>query len=576
MIHLGEEEVGHMGTEDRAKWERGIKLAAVDASGSSSTWQLLSDADQDHHFQLERDRQLRELGNSAFTALPPKAQRGIILFVWVGCCMHKDLNCVKGGAVALAKFWDAHNLPGPHRFFNKDNDATVSLAGNPAAPTAAEQRAVRVSERGGIKLCALTGSLLNNKDDKKGYHDTHVWCFKLWFGVSKRFADTSNTRFGSYVDASTEIYVRKDGFIRLLEHVRDKKGSGTFNHLESNVYAGLHDIPCLTELAVIALYGQAISRPYMRAVRLSGPEELNMLKLGPLHHRVKDHITNLIDNLLLSPHPLAETGALDGRPWYNLELFDVLAETSLNLPHLRGALLAFLTGALETWQWFTSEFDEEGVIATLTSEETTCAFLPATNDANEGLLGTWRVWRRRFPSLSELQFNARMMIRLNGTEDFMEQELTSGQEELIRRNARDPALARVERQRKEAIVAVQAETATKNREARENREQKRKERQNLANQVTLELDESKINLMKGPQLKEQLTKHRILGDEERLCHGYKRKAGEKTPSSMLVAELRAFLIEIVGRFKTRQAGGVVARGDEIEQDDEAGSSSEDE
>jgi len=227
MIHLGEEEVGHMGTEDRAKWERGIKLAAIDASGSSSTWQLLSDADQDRHFQLERDRQLRELGNSAFTALPPKAQRGITLFVWVGCCMHKDLNCVKGGAVALAKFWDAHNLPGPHRFFNKDNDATVSLAGNPAAPTAAEQRAVRVSERGGIKLCALTGSLLNNKDDKKGYHDTHVWCFKLWFGVSKRFADTSNTRFGSYVDASTEIYVRKDGFIRLLEHVRDKKGSGT-------------------------------------------------------------------------------------------------------------------------------------------------------------------------------------------------------------------------------------------------------------------------------------------------------------------------------------------------------------
>jgi len=164
----------------------------------------------------------------------------------------------------------------------------------------------------------------------------------------------------------------------------------------------------MTELAAIALYGQAVSLPYMKAVRSTGPEELNMLKLGPLHCHVKEHIANLIDdpNILLCPHPSAKAGALDGKPWHDPEFFDVLTETSLMLPHLRGALVAFLKGSLKTWQCFTSEFNEDSVIATLTNEECAWAFFPATNDSNEGALGMWRVWRQQFPSLSELQFNA--------------------------------------------------------------------------------------------------------------------------------------------------------------------------
>jgi len=48
----------------------------------AAPWQLLSDADQDHHFQLKHDRQLWEFRNSTFTVLPLKAQGGITLFVW--------------------------------------------------------------------------------------------------------------------------------------------------------------------------------------------------------------------------------------------------------------------------------------------------------------------------------------------------------------------------------------------------------------------------------------------------------------------------------------------------------------
>jgi len=82
--------------------------------------------------------------------------------------------------------------------------------------------------------------------------------------------------------------------------------------------------------------------------------------------------------------------------------------------------------------------------------------------------------------------------------------------------------------------------------------------------------------MKGRQLKEQLTKHRLLGDEERLQAGYKRKEGEKTVSTMKVDKQRTFLTKIVGCFKVRQLEGAIdAGGNNGNSDDAEGLTDED-
>jgi len=54
--------------------------------------------------------------------------------------------------------------------------------------------------------------------------------------------------------------------------------------------------------------------------------------------------------------------------------------------------------------------------------------MPPTNDANEGALGAYRVAMRRQPWLSEDQFNAWYMARVNKTEEFVKAVLTHSED----------------------------------------------------------------------------------------------------------------------------------------------------
>jgi hypothetical protein len=85
--------------------------------------------------------------------------------------------------------------------------------------------------------------------------------------------------------------------------------------MESNLKAALEDIPTLTELAVLALYAQAISHPYIWKVQGPGTEEINMLNMGPLHEEVKNHIQKIIDDpdILLGDNASYHEGALHGQ-----------------------------------------------------------------------------------------------------------------------------------------------------------------------------------------------------------------------------------------------------------------------
>jgi len=120
-----------------------------------------------------------------------------------------------------------------------------------------------------------------------------------------------------------------------------------------------------------------------------------MLDMGPFHDQLKMHLECLIANpdLLLDTTTHGNKGHLMRGIWHEPLVFEALKKEQERgfLPHLRKMLIEFCCGALNKWANFTSEFVSDGTIAPLTPAERKDAFMPTTNDANEGMLGTWRV-----------------------------------------------------------------------------------------------------------------------------------------------------------------------------------------
>ncbi|KAF8059795.1 hypothetical protein FPV67DRAFT_1707711 [Lyophyllum atratum] len=380
----------------------------IRAAGGMAAWEALSEAEKDKRDKETYKGLCCQFGEQEWTKLSEDGKREARLFVWTGCCMHKEMNTVKGGTRAMAEFWKDSKLQGPIKLLNRDNAATVA-----AGPSKAADDAFEKSEGGAIKVTSLAGAIFNHKDDKKGQQDTFRLYFEDKLGFPVHFPDTSNTRFQSHCEAAGELIVHLPYYLEFLLIVKDSKEKRNFNHMEKNVYAGLTDIPTLTELCVLTLYSQSISHPYMRSVRGSGDNEPNMLDLGPLHTRVKAH-----------------------KPWERPEAFYAVQQLAPSLPYLEPCLLAFFRGALETWDRFTSEFAQDGIISNLTAAEKGRMHIAATNDRNEGALGSLRVAMRAAPNLSLSKFNSKMMYRQNGTTNWIASKSSAADHKYWRGEAR--------------------------------------------------------------------------------------------------------------------------------------------
>ena len=78
-----------------------------------------------------------------------------------------------------------------------------------------------------------------------------------------------------------------------------RKKSKNFNRTEKNVCGGLHDIPTLTELAVLVLCAETVSYSYLRSVH--GLEEIKEKMhwiLGLFTKALQEHTKRLIDTIL--------------------------------------------------------------------------------------------------------------------------------------------------------------------------------------------------------------------------------------------------------------------------------------
>jgi hypothetical protein len=192
------------------------------------------------------------------------------------------------------------------------------------------------------------------------------------------FPDTSNNWFQSYCEAAAVLLLYLHHFIQFLEYIcKKKKQTSQFSHMKENLWNALHCTTTLTEFAVLALYGQAVSHTYMCEICSASEEKINMLDLGPLHNKVYFHIQHIIGDFtfLVGPNASYHAGAIDGQEWQSPEAFTTIQELEPSLPHLKPLLVAFFEGAAQIWKHFISEFAPGGLIDEATQQEHDLAWM---------------------------------------------------------------------------------------------------------------------------------------------------------------------------------------------------------
>ena len=234
----------------------------IKQAGGKEAWDLLS-PDQCRDLSAVMIKQvLISLGESEYSSLTDEQHREQDFFVWVGCGCHKNTNTVLGGHIAVMKWWEENGLSGPILLANKDNTAVLRTLDPDTKPTAAHEHALQSFTCSGIKTTDIAGAIFRNKDLKTGQQDITLLWFEF-FGNSFTFPSTSNNHYGSHCAEAVCLLMYLDKFIEFLEFIRDKKKTRTFNNMENNLYKALKCNSTLTGLAVLALYAQAISHPFI-------------------------------------------------------------------------------------------------------------------------------------------------------------------------------------------------------------------------------------------------------------------------------------------------------------------------
>jgi hypothetical protein len=195
-------------------------------------------------------------------------------------------------------------------------------------------------------------------------------------------ATTGNTHYGSHCLAACEIVLNLNLSVEFMGVICIQTEKQKFNHLEINLARALKDIPTITELAILAMYHLAIICPYFAEICGPEHEDLNMLELGPLHQELKLHLKGIIDKPgdFLGGNATHKTGVFHGHEWDDADVVKAIANLAPSLPHFKLLLVEFFTGAMKTWERFTSEFAEGGSIDKAAPEKKNRAWMPTTNN----------------------------------------------------------------------------------------------------------------------------------------------------------------------------------------------------
>jgi len=481
-----------------------LKEQQIEAIGGLEAWNALA-ADEKAAIDVEI---VRGVGKQVFDALPEAEQTKLTRFIRTGCCMHKDLNCVKGGAKALEEMWSVLKKTPPMLLANKENALTLANQSDPSAPTANETHAETVSGRGGTKVTSLGGLLFRNKDKKKGQQDTYTWYMEHNVQLHIPYPDVSNTRYGSHGEAAATILVYRKDFRSLMLHIRDAKDKAGWTNIEKNFAMAIEDIPTLTELCVLALYNISVSRPFMAHVRTHD----NILQLEVFFQKKADFLETIIQTpgIWTDGEISHQNGALDGKEWdeWSLKVIAAVRAMIPEVPDINHGVTAFARGAKTTFvERFSDEFKPGSGIDVLTPEERDELYFSSTNDANEGGLGSWRRGQARRPAETLHKFNAHFISARNHTAAFMSAKLTEEGDQLyLMHTARKRDASGKQKQIKETQMRADEEKAGGTRERRAKMVERATTKASTirATVKKLEFDSAVIDAMKKDPLNEQL------------------------------------------------------------------------
>lgn len=550
---LGEDYFCKKPEEERRILTEGAREAMIRDLRGEDTWNSLSDEEKAKKNEDLLTGIYEMLAGEAYEQLPEEKKHRVKICAWVGCGMHKEMNSTKGGNSSMQEKLAAMGaravlLP------NRDNAAVLDALGKGEDESEGEgededeneeededaeeeegevasqlqnhtgrsrlkgqvkrvvRRAKDVTKGGTAKSGDLLGSYLQNKDDKKGHRND----FRDYTIEKKKrtftFPNTSSVRYSSCLEASAEIITDPQFYIDFIHYVRDKKGRRRFSHMESNILKALTDPITLTEHAVLALYLETVSYPFTQSVRMKEDEQKNALDLAPLYGKVRAHIQQLIENplVVLSPDADPQKATMNGSEgWRHPAAVKAIHSRASEWPYLEVAFKAFLEGALETWERFSAEYGDDGLIAGLTEAERYLAWMPPTNDTNEGTLGAARVFSRTNPTGTWLLFNAVFKFKRNDTHGFRDAMLSNAEHgTMLRREARLLLESKREKKRRREIVEESMAEVEAKRQKFEDIETKQKARIEYLESLELETDETAIQSMKLTELKDQLEKLR--------------------------------------------------------------------
>jgi len=291
-----------------------MEMLIKNFAGGLSAWEALSVGERHTRSQVALQTLHHQIGEQRFASLSDAEKGATDFFVWAGCCMHKELNAVKGGNAAMTAWWQDNNIDGPIILMNRDNTAAVSIA--PSGAVAA-QRALAVSGRGAVKALDLSGLVFRHKDDKKGQQDSLRFYLEAQLGYFLPWPDTSNTWYQSHCDGASAWLVYRPLYSPYLELMMDRKDSRNLTNIERNVYNAFQCPKTAEEMACLSVWGNCVGHPYMRQVRGRLREHSNLLDLGPLHARLLDHLKKMISNIkiVLGAEATYSAASLDGKPF---------------------------------------------------------------------------------------------------------------------------------------------------------------------------------------------------------------------------------------------------------------------
>ncbi|KAE9383499.1 hypothetical protein BT96DRAFT_1009099 [Gymnopus androsaceus JB14] len=501
---LAKEKMSTMTVDDILRESEKISDADI-LKAAGKKFKSITEISESDRGQITLDLLEQCIGKEALDMLPKSEARLLRLFFFVGCGGHKSLNAFRYGVVEMRETWKWEELKGPCNLANKATDVAIQIATD-NTDTEALARCVASCPRGGTKLTELAGALFRHKNHETGYQKKHEMFMQARkqerYGLnptdsSKRFPDVSNTRYQSHSYAAAELVVFRDDYQELIEEICDGKTKSGTNHLEGNALKGLQDADTLCELGAMALEGLCCSWPYMAEVRTPPEGEQFVNALSPEMVALHRRIPAFCENLALHPekifHPNTPQSelTLDGKPFIDKTIIPALKLLSDDLPNLNLMISAMFRGATRGWSIFTPEYRDDPsdptTILSLSPEMLTrLGEIPMTNDANEGPLGSTRVY-----------------IRFNPSKSFISKLCTFDDQLHVMRLARAEDASGKARKFREEYLRLQKERADSARIKQANLIQKKSNEAECLNALGAETDCTKILNMTIKELTDQ-------------------------------------------------------------------------